>query len=137
MTQEALDRDELKRLWLLAFDSVAVEHGAGHQGKLAARYVLHTPTGSAIELMFEKGPKSPANLWLAKETGRALLDQGLRYRFSPATDTYAKADANGRALYGRHSGLKPMRQLAHADLLCFTIERPTEVKWLLDKLLAC
>ncbi|MCV2866898.1 hypothetical protein [Defluviimonas sp. WL0075] len=136
MTLKTYDRDDLKRACLAALDAVAVEHPAGHQGKLAARYVLHTPRGAAIEIMFEKGPKTLANLWMNREAGEGMINAGIRYRLSPAVDTYVTADDEGRPRYGRHSALKPMRQLANADLICFTIERPGEIKQLLEHLQA-
>lgn len=134
MTLKAHDRDDLKRACLAALDAAAFEHPAGHQGKLAARYILHSPSGATIELMFEKGPKTPANLWMSRQAGAALIDDNVRYRLSPATDTYATSDAEGRPRYGRHSALKPMRQLAHADLICFTVEREGQIEQLLDRL---
>ncbi len=42
MTAKVFDRDDLKRACLTALDAVALEHPAGHRGKLAARCVLHT-----------------------------------------------------------------------------------------------
>ena len=132
MTQKTMDRADLKRACLVALDAVAVEHPAGHQGKLAARYVLRNSAGEAIELMFEKGPQTPANLWMLRDAGKVMIDAGIRYRLSPATDTYAIADTAGRPRYGRHSALRPMRQLANADLICFTIERLGEMEMLLE-----
>jgi hypothetical protein len=134
MNLKAHDRGDLKRACLAALEAVAVEHPTGHQGKLAARYVLHTPRGAAIEIMFEKGPKTPAHLWMSGEAGEGMIDAGIRYRLSPAADTYATVDAEGRPRYGRHSALKAMRQLANADLICFTIERPAEIDKLLESL---
>lgn len=135
MTSKTYDRDDLKRACLASLDAAALEHPARHQGKLAARYVLNTQRGEAIELMFEKGPKTPANLWMLREAGQSIIDARIRYRLSPATDTYTTVDAKGRPRYGRHSALKPMRQLANADLICFTIERPGEMDMLLGGLL--
>jgi len=129
-----MTRETLKRACLAALDKVAIEHGVGHQGKLAARYVLRGQDGTAIELMFEKGPNRPANLWMTQRAGQALVDQGIRTRYSAAAATNATLDANGKPRYGRHSALKPMRQLAHADLLCFTIEREMELLRILDHL---
>jgi hypothetical protein len=54
MTDKTYSRDDLKRACLAAMDTVALEHSAQHQGKLVARYVLHTWRGAALELMFEK-----------------------------------------------------------------------------------
>lgn len=134
MTDKIFDREALKRACLAALDEVAVEHGAGHQGKLAARYVLQDRRGAAIELMFEKGPKTPAHLWMPLEAGEPLIDEGIPYRLSPAAETYAAKDANDRPLYGRHSALKPMRQLANSDLIRFTIDRPGQIDRLLQRL---
>lgn len=135
MTASAFDRDDLKRACLAALDAAAVEHPAGHQGKLAARYVLHTTRSETVELMFEKGPKTPANLWMIRKAGEPMIDDGIGYRLSPAADIYATTGAEGRLRYGRHSALKPMRQLANADLICFTIERVAEIRRLLDRLM--
>ena len=49
-------RDTLRQACLARLDERAMEHPSGHQGKLAARYVLHTQRADAVELMFEKGP---------------------------------------------------------------------------------
>jgi len=51
-----MTRDELRQACLERLDERAMEHPSGHQGKLAARYVLHTQRADAVELMFEKGP---------------------------------------------------------------------------------
>lgn len=134
--RKAMDRAHLKRACLAALDAVAVEHPAGHQGKLAARYVLQGARGEAVELMFEKGPKTPAQLSMTAAAGQIVTGDGIRFRASPATETFAAIDPGGRPRYGRHSALKPMRRLAHADLMCFTIEREGESDRLLDRLLA-
>lgn len=134
MTDKTYKRDDLKRACLAALDAAAVEHPARHQGKLAARYVLHTRRGAVLDLMFDKGPKTPAHLWVIREAGEAMIDTGIRYRLSLATDTYATLDAEGRPRYGRHSALKSMRKLANAALICFTIEREAEIQRLLERL---
>lgn len=63
-----MNREEFKLACLAILDGVASEHPAGHQGKLAARYLLRTGGGAAIELLFEKGPNTPPNLWLSGST---------------------------------------------------------------------
>lgn len=49
-----MDRDQLKHNCLERLDAGAIEHPTGHQGKLAARYLLRRGDGDRVELMFEK-----------------------------------------------------------------------------------
>jgi hypothetical protein len=98
-------------------------HPAGHQTKLAAHYVLVASDGERIGMMFEKGPSSPTNLWMRAEHAVRLRHVDVLRRDYPATDLYAGADDKGRAIYGRHAALKPMRDLANADLVRFEFER--------------
>ncbi|WP_374393786.1 hypothetical protein [Tabrizicola sp.] len=115
-------REELKRACLGILDSMCIEHPAGHQSKLAARYVIVARNGERIGLMFEKAPSAPANLWLRADHARRLGNPGCDCRDYPASDLYAENDEKGRPIYGRHAGLKTMRDLAHADLLRLAIE---------------
>ena len=131
-----MDRDELKQRCLERLDERASEHPAGHQGTLAARYMLRGQGGDVVELMFEKGPKTPASLWVAHHRAVGLLiEPGLHFQSSPASVLYEKKDSKDKPIYGRHSALKPMRELAHADLICFTITAPGELDRILDHLL--
>lgn len=59
-------------------------HPSGHQTKLASRYVLVTKAGERIALMFEKGPTSPANLWIHAEHAASIEHLGLSRRDYPA-----------------------------------------------------
>ena len=130
-----MDRQELKRQCLLHLDACTSEHPAGHQGTLAARYLLRRPGGDVIELMFEKGAKTPANLWVAhRRAVRLLIEPGLHFQSSPASALYAKKGTNGKPIYGRHSALKPMRELVHADLICFSITAVDELERILGQL---
>lgn len=136
MIRDRTPREALKLALLNLLDARAVEHPAGHQDKLAARYVLYRSDGDAIELMFEKHPTTPANLWVTERYGAALVTLGIEYRVSPATDLLAPGDDAGAMKYGRHSALKPMRQLAYADLIRFTLKTVSEFEALLDGLVA-
>lgn len=128
-------RDLLKKTCLQILDERAQEHPAGHQGKLAARYNLFRPNGEPVELMFEKGPERPANVWVAQRHVAALLqDAGLDHRLSPASIVNARKDKTGNPIYGRHSALKPMRELGQGDLVCFRIEGITQLTRILDHL---
>lgn len=60
-----MTRDELRQAILSKLDACAMEHPCRHQGKLAARYLMHTQKSGPVELMFEKGPTSaPTSGWL-------------------------------------------------------------------------
>ncbi len=117
-----MDREELKAHCLERLDTLAVEHPSGHQGILAARYLLRCREGDRAEVMFEKGPRTPANLWVAhKRVADLIAAPGLHFRLSPASALFVSKGSNGKPIYGRHSALKTMRELSHADLICFTI----------------
>ena len=105
-------RDELKLDCLGRLDVRAIEHSAGHQGKLAARYLLRCADGDRAELMFEKGPRTPANLWVAHARVAGLLaEPGLHFQSSPASTLFTAKGSDGKRIYGRHSALKSMREL--------------------------
>jgi hypothetical protein len=130
-----MNRDDLKAACVRHLDERAIEHPAGHQGKLAARYVLRGQGGDVIELMFEKGPGTRPNLWVAARRVTGLLDEAeFDYRLAPASILYATKGANGKPVYGRHSALKPMRDLANSDLVCFHISALAQLDRILDHL---
>lgn len=131
---ERQDRGELKAACIEALDAAAVEHPAGH-GKQFARYILRSAAGERIELMFEKGEKSAANLWLANRHLGDLTAAGIEYRIYPAAALYQTEDGEGQKAYGRHSALKSMRGLANADLVRFTIATTKQMEAILTKLM--
>jgi hypothetical protein len=73
-----MTREELKRACLGILDLMCIEHPAGHQSKLAARYVIVAPDGERIGLMFEKASTAPANLWMRSDHARRLGQSRLR-----------------------------------------------------------
>ncbi|MCZ8133501.1 MAG: hypothetical protein O9248_00500 [Rhodobacteraceae bacterium] len=103
-------------------------HPAGHQTKLAARYLLPTQDGDRIALMFEKGPSSPAYLWMRSEHATRMAHLGISRREYPAADLYAATDGKGRPVYGRHAALRQMRELANADLVRFEVEQVSQLQ---------
>ncbi len=121
-------RDVLKADLLKRLSEVAVEHPAGHQGKLAARFILRSNSGEGIELMFEKGPTSPPNLWVLQKYAGALIGSSIEYRESPAHALFAVENDKGKKVYGRHTALLPLRQMADADLVCFKLADVTELE---------
>jgi len=127
-------RAALKQACLEVLDTACVMHPAGHQMKLAARYVLITKDGDRIALMFDKGPNSPANLWMLAAHAARIEHLGLPRRDYPAAELYAGTDDRGRPVYGRHSALRQMRELANADLVRFEIDHATLLQPLLRDL---
>lgn len=134
MSVTSLTREELRNACLSLLDRRATEHPAGHQGKLAARYVLVSASGERIGMMFEKGERARPLLWVARRHVPDLLDAGIESRLSLASSLYQAAETGGQASYGRHSALKPMRDLAHVDLVRFTIERIGQLEMILERL---
>jgi hypothetical protein len=131
------DRAALKSAVLAILGQVALEHPVGHQGKLAARYVLRSQSGERIELMFEKGPKSPPHLWMSRAHAAAIGQVGAVMREYPASDVNRVTDAvTARTIYGRHAALKSMRELAEADLVRLTPETAGQVNTILARLRA-
>lgn len=117
---EKLEREKLKDSCLAILDIEGIEHPAGHS-KLVARYILRSENDNRIELMFERDEKSRANLWLSKAHAQGLLGSGIEQRSYPASDLYQRQEGGNKEVYGRHAGLKVMRDLAHTDLERFTL----------------
>lgn len=130
-----MTRANLKSQCLAILDEVAVAHGAGHQHSLAGRYVLNGTRLGSIEMMFEKGASTPANLWMPQKVEKWIADAGLTFRQSLAETTNVQRNATGGLIYGRHSALKTMRHLANADLICVTIEKIGDLRTLLARLM--
>lgn len=126
-------RDDLKRFCLAALDQVAVEHPAKHQGQYAARFVLRSHSGDRVEIMFEKGPRSPANLWIDRRHAEQLLSSGIEFREYPAAGTTLIVD--GKRRYGRHSALAAMRGLCDADLVRFRLDTPEHMRLVISTLM--
>ena len=130
-----MNRDELRSASLARLEERTIEHPSGHQGKLAARYLMRRLNGDVAELMFEKGPKSATNLWVAEKYVTELLADGaFEFRHAPAKALFTTTGANGQLNYGRHSALRPMKQLGHADLIFFRINTVDELDRILEHL---
>ena len=129
-----MSRYMLKAAVVQRLADVAVEHPAGHQGKLAARFIFRTPDGERVELMFEKGPATPANLWVCERFVQNLDSTMISQRRSTAGALYRSKKADGKKIYDRHSGLRPMPQLSDADLVCFKLEGMEDLEKVLGAL---
>lgn len=135
MPAQSIGRSDFKRACLALLDEVAVEHPAGHQGVYAARYVLRTADGRPIALMFEKSERTPAHFWVAMRHLAFQLPEGVTVREYPAATLYRSAD-DGEKTYGRHAGLKAMRELANVDLVRVTVETVRQLQTVVQGLKA-
>lgn len=81
--------------------------------------------------MFEKAPSAPANLWMRADHAHRLGNPSCDFRDYPASDLYVEKDKKGEPIYGRHAGLKTMRDLAHTDLVRFAIEDANQLQHIL------
>ena len=86
--------------------------------------------------MFEKAEKTKPYLWVEHACVRDLLDVGVEFRTYPATGLYQPGEEGQKASYGRHAGLKAMRELAHADLVRINIRSVEQLKGLVVQLMA-
>ena len=125
MSQDANFKKQIKRL----FDQAGREHRSKHQGVYANRYVLQVLGGVPFEVMYEKGAKTPPNIWcLAKIADHVTgvdceIDHADRLRQVPGE-------------YGRHSTLEHMPQLANSDLVKFVPKTLTDVRVIIDAIKA-
>lgn len=136
MNTMSMTREDLKAACLALLDQAAVEHPAGHQGKLAARYTLRSAGGERLGLMFEKSEKAKSHLWVDRRHVGDLFEAGIDYRIYPAASLYQEIEPGGKRPYGRHAALKPMRDLANADLVRFSIDRIDQLRMILTRLSA-
>ncbi len=125
MSQDANFKKQIERL----LDQAGREHRSKHQGVYANRYVLQVMGGIPFEVMYEKGAKTPPNIWcLAKIADHVTgveceIDRAHRLRQIPGQ-------------YGRHSALEHMSQLDNADLAKFVPKTLTEVRAIIDTIKA-
>lgn len=136
MTVTAMSRAELKVACLELLDRVALEHPAGHQGKLAARYIMRSVNDDRVSMMFEKNEKTKPHLWIDHRFARGLMDAEIEFRVSLASSLYQAAEPGKKPLYGRHAALRSMRDMANVDLVRFTIDRLEQMQMVLAKLTA-
>lgn len=121
MSQDTNFKKQIERL----LDHAGREHRSKHQGVYANRYVIQVMGGVPFEVMYEKGAKTPPSIWcLAKIADHVT---GVDYEI----------DGAGRlrqipGLYGRHSALEHMPQLANADLAKFVPKTLTDVRAIIN-----
>lgn len=136
MTAARTARRSLKDDCLALLESMAVEHPAGHQSKLAARYIIISQSGERIGLMFEKHESAPAQVWVSHHYAKGLLDAAIPVSEYRAAELYRSVDPDTEPAYGRHAALKSMRGLANVDLLRFTVENSAQLERIVSHLAA-
>ncbi|MGO7375050.1 hypothetical protein ACC721_07260 [Rhizobium ruizarguesonis] len=120
----SLDTNFKKQIERL-LDQAGREHRSKHQGVYANRYVIHVTGGVPFDVMFEKGAKTPPNIWCVAKVAEHVedveceIDRADRLRQVPGQ-------------YGRHSALEHMPQLANADLAKFVPKTLTHVRAIID-----
>ena len=136
MNANFMNREMLIAACLTLLGKAAVEHPAGHQGKLAARYIIRSGNDDRIGLMFEKSGKTKPYLWIARSHAPDMLEADIEFRVYLASSLYQETEPGGKRPYGRHAALKSMRDLANADLVRFSIDRIGQMELVLEKLAA-
>lgn len=126
-----LARDTLKAAAVALLDSLATEHPLRHQKAKARRYVLRAPGGTPLEIMFDRGENSRANLWVHASAAGPLRSRG---ELEAASNLWTKVGKDGQPDYGRHSSLEKMPQLGDADLIRFPLTSLEELGRVLDQL---
>ncbi|WP_114011724.1 exonuclease domain-containing protein [Cohaesibacter intestini] len=114
-------RMQLKAQIVQMLDAVAIEHPSGHQKTYANRYVLKASHGRPIEIMFEKGENTPANLWVLSRFVSSIEDGSIPF-------------VSSKAGSGRHSALNTMSQLSHGDLTRFRLESVQDFRRIMSAL---
>ncbi|KAA1233647.1 hypothetical protein FHL81_19890 [Agrobacterium tumefaciens] len=110
-------------------DQAGREHASKHQPSKANRYVIGVTGGFPFQVMYEKGAKTPPNIWCLANVADHVtgveceIDRADRLRQAPGQ-------------YGRHSALEQMPQLANADLAKFVPKTLTEVRAIIDTIKA-
>jgi len=128
------DRQFIKDAAVALLGAIAKEPTLGHQAVKAARFVLTSRPGVDVEIMFDKNPKRPPNLWCLEKAAGAMLIGMLRPKRSPASLLRKRIGKDGKAEYGRHSALEPMAQLGDADLVCFAPQSLADLGAIIDRL---
>lgn len=125
-------RRNLKQSCIAELDKRARPHPAGHSA-YSGRYLIDTRQG-AVAVMFEHSDGVPAHLWLPARAVAGLTLPAVATKAYPASACWQKRNAKGEALYGRHSNLLQMPELAKADLVRLTLESPQQLGAILTAL---
>lgn len=130
------DRAMIKSAAVALLDALGREHPLKHQDSKARRYTLAAPGGAPLEIMFQRDPESPPNLWVAARAAGHLIGGPIPQKPSPVSKLRSEIGKDGRPVYGRHSALEKMPLLGEAELICFAPTNLAELGEILDQLLA-
>ena len=103
------------------FDTFAVEHSVGHQPDKLNRYAIK---GSRLCFAFEKNLSTQVNIWCPIKVKDFV--SGIKNKESLSSELWKFNPVKGKIEYGRHSGLKAMKELRDADLIVFSPETSEE-----------
>lgn len=113
--------EKLIKELLNLFDTFAVEHPSRHQKKLLNRYVVK---GHELCFAFEKNLSTQVNIWCPIKVKDFV--SGIKNKESLSSELWKFNPVKGKIEYGRHSGLKAMKELRDADLIVFSPETSEE-----------
>jgi hypothetical protein len=131
-----MDRTKLKAACTERLDTLAATHKIGHESNHANRYVLRSAKGTSVEMMLEKGGTGNANLWVRSDFAPGISTDRIEQRAYPGRSVNTLTNNKGKKVYGRHSGLRPMEQLATADLTRFTLSTVADLDQIISVLRA-
>jgi len=125
MSQDMQFKKQVEKL----LDQAGREHSSKHQPSKANRYVIGVAGGFPFQVMYEKGAKSPPNIWCLAKIAEHVM--GVDWEIDRADRLQQVPDQ-----YGRHSALEHMPQLASADLAKFVPKTLTDVRAIIDAIKA-
>ncbi|WP_156352115.1 hypothetical protein [Devosia sp. Leaf64] len=88
--------------------------------------------GSTVETAIIVKPGSNLQIWCEAKVTDRMSAAALGGTRRPGSETYARTNAKGEMLYGRHSALKKMDHLHRGDAYRFTLRTPYEVDQIIN-----
>lgn len=124
--------DNLHSYCTKAMDATGSEHRSGHQNVHARRYIVTRVDGSMAEVVIVVQPGSSLQIWCEAKVADREKAMAFGGALRPGSETYAKTNAKGEKLYGRHSSLKTMDYLHRGDAYHFSPKSSGEVDRIID-----
>lgn len=111
------------------FDTFAVKHATGHQDDKMNGYSI---TCSSLSFALEKDHKTRVNIWCPVEVQNYV--NGVTNTISPHNKLWTKLNKKREKPYGRHTGLRCVKELCEADLVKYEILTLEEAKKVINGL---